>query len=308
MELSLILLEQVAAMLIIICIGIICRKVNLITPEGNKSITNLCLYVVNPIVIIVSFQQEFSMDILKGLLYAFVLSIIGLGIFILLSYIFVKGKDKENVAIERANSIYSNCGFMGIPLALALFGAEGVLYMTAINTVFNILVWTHNVVNISGDKSQVSLKKIVTNPNIIATVVGIILFVFNIHIPSPLSNALGFINSTITPLAMIIAGVTIADSHLLSALKKPKVYLVCILKLLLIPIVVICVFKLLPNINETAKIVTIIGLSCPAATINTMMSIRFDRNSGYSSELFGITSVLSVATLPVIIYIAQFIG
>ena len=155
MELSLILLKQVSVMLLLICIGAVCFKSKLISLEGNKNLTNLVLYVVNPAVIIVSYQQTFTPHLFKGLAYALLLSAAGLLIFIGLSYLLLRGKNQNNIIIERINASYSNCGFMGIPLALALFGSEGVLYITAINTVFNILIWTHGVAAISNNKSEV---------------------------------------------------------------------------------------------------------------------------------------------------------
>ncbi len=308
MELSLILLKQVAIMLMLVCIGALCFKTKLITKEGSKSLTNLILYVVNPAVIIVSYQQEFTPRLFKGLAYSLLISAAGLLVFIAVSYILIRGKDKDNVAIERINASYSNCGFMGIPLALALFGSEGVLYITAINTVFNILVWTHGVVTISGNRSEISIKKIITNPTIIATVLGFLLFAFQIKIPGLIFDALSYVNNIITPLAMFVAGVTIAGTSIFKALKKPGIYFVCALKLLIIPVLFILILYFFPCPNETAKITTIVGLSCPSATIGTMLAIRFDKNSSYSSEIFGLATILSIVTLPVIVYIVKAVG
>ncbi len=308
MELSLILLKQVSVMLILICIGAICFKTRLVSLEGNKSLTNLVLYIVNPAVIIVSYQQDFSPRLFKGLGYALLLSAAGLLLFIAVSYLFLRGKDKDSISIERINASYSNCGFMGIPLALALFGSEGVLYITAINTVFNIMVWTHGVFTISGEKSEVSFKKIITNPTILATILGFLLFVFQIRIHGLLFDTLSYVNNIITPLAMFVAGVTIANSSLLKALRKPKIYFVSALKLIITPVILILLLYFFPCPNETAKITTIVGLSCPSATIGTMLAIRFDKNSSYSSQMFGLSTILSVVTLPIIVYIAKAVG
>lgn len=295
-------------MLILICIGAICFKTRLISLEGNKSLSNLVLYVVNPAVIIVSYQQDFTMRLFKGLGYALLLSLSGLLLFIAISYLLLRGKNKDNISIERINASYSNCGFMGIPLALALFGSEGVLYITAIITVFNILSWTHGVFTISGDKSEVSIKKIATNPTIIATLLGFLLFVFQIRIPGLIFNTLSYVNNIITPLAMFVAGVTIANSNILKALKNPKIYFVSALKLLIIPVILILLLYLFPCPNETAKITTIVGLSCPAATTGIMLAIKFDKNPSYSSQIFGLSTIFSIVTLPIIVFIAKAVG
>ena len=289
MELSLILLKQVVIMLILVGIGAICYKVKLISKEGNKSLTNLILYVANPMLIITSYQQDFSYYLLKGLGITFVLSAAGFGIFGLFARIFIrKGSD---AVIERLNATYSNCGFMGIPLALALFGTEGVFYVTAVNTAFNIIIWTFGVYSVTKDKSFISVKKIVTNPTIIATILGFVLFALRIKIPS----------SGVTPLAMVVAGVTIAQNNILKAFLSARIYIVCALKLIIVPALLAVLFAFVPDINNTAVTTALMCLSCPSATIATMFAIRFNKSSGYSAQIFGVTTILSVISLPLII-------
>lgn len=299
MELSLILLKQVVIMLILVGIGAICYKVKLISKEGNKSLTNLILYVANPMLIITSYQQDFSYYLLKGLGITFVLSAAGFGIFGLFARIFIrKGSD---AVIERLNATYSNCGFMGIPLALALFGTEGVFYVTAVNTAFNIIIWTFGVYSVTKDKSFISVKKIVTNPTIIATILGFVLFALRIKIPEIIFTPCNYLSSVVTPLAMVVAGVTIAQNNILKAFLSARIYIVCALKLIIVPALLAVLFAFVPDINNTAVTTALMCLSCPSATIATMFAIRFNKSSGYSAQMFGVTTILSVISLPLII-------
>lgn len=300
-ELVLLLFKQVLIMLMLVGTGALCYKVRLISKEGNASLTNLVLYVVNPLLILVSYQQDFSYRLLKGLGIAFVLSVIGFGIFGLFAFLIIRGKDSGDTIVERLNATYSNCGFMGIPLALALFGSEGVFYVTAVNTAFNIIVWTVGVYSITKDKSMISVKKIITNPTIIATVLGFLLFLFRIEIPNIIFTPCDYLASTVTPLAMIVAGVTIAQNNILRAFLKPRIYLVCALKLAVVPVLLAFLFALIPDINNTAVTTALMCLSCPSATIATMFAIRFNKSAAYSAQMFGITTILSVITLPLVI-------
>lgn len=291
-------------MLVYLCVGAVCFKTKLVTNEGNKSLSNLVLYVANPLLILVSYQQDFSVKLLKGLGQTLLLTALGYAVFIALGIVFVKNKDGVETAIERFSVIYSNCGFMGIPIAKVLLGSEGVFYITAFNTVFNLLVWTHGVVLISGDKRQINIKKVATNPTIIATLVGFILFVTRVSLPEILFTACNNISLTVAPLAMIVAGVTIAQTNPKKAFANMRVYYVTFLKLVLIPFAVILLFKFLPfAIDQTVLITTILAFACPSATICTMFSIRFDKNDRYSAEIFAVTTILSVASMPVMIYL-----
>ena len=73
------------------------------------------------------------------------------------AYLFIRPREGSNTEIERFSSIYSNCGFMGIPLVNAMFGMEGVFCLTAFITVFNLTVWTHGVILITGEKDVKSV-------------------------------------------------------------------------------------------------------------------------------------------------------
>lgn len=298
MELSLILLKQVLIMLILVGIGALCYKVKLISKEGNKSLTNLVLYVANPMLIITSYQQDFSYYLLKGLGLTFVLSAVGFAVLGFFARVFIrKGND---AIIERLNATYSNCGFMGIPLALALFGTEGVFYVTAVNTAFNIIIWTLGVYSVTKDKSFISIKKIATNPTIVATVLGFALFALRIKIPEIIFTPCNYIASVVTPLAMIVAGVTIAQNNILKAFSNVRIYMVCALKLVIVPAVLAVLFALVPDINNTAVTTALLCLSCPSATIATMFAIRFNKSAGYSAQIFGVTTILSVISLPLV--------
>ena len=139
-----IVLNQIIIMALLITAGVICYKCGIIGKEATQSLSSLVLMVVNPIVILVSYQQPFEKRMLKGLLWSLLLALISTVISIVISKVFIR-KKSGRLAVERFSCIYSNCAFMGIPLVSALYGSEGVFYLTAFVTVFNLFVWTHGV-------------------------------------------------------------------------------------------------------------------------------------------------------------------
>ena len=149
-----------------------------------------------------------------------------------------------------------------------------------------------------------NIKKVATNPTIIATILGLVLFVAKIKIPEVPYSAFNNMGGTVGPLAMLVAGVTIARTNFLKAIVKPRIYLVTALKLLIIPIVCVLVCKLVPfNVNEVSMLTTILAFSCPSATVCTMFAIRYDKNATYSAEIFAVTTLLSVITMPLVIFL-----
>lgn len=302
MENAEIILYQTLIMLILIIVGIICKKTKIITDDGNKELSKLVLTVVNPIVILMAYQTDYKPQLVKNLLIAFGLSILSYIILIVAAYLLIPQKDERETQIERFSAIYSNCGFMGIPLVNALFGSEGIFYLTAFLTVFNLVVWTHGIILISGERNLKNIVKVFYSPVIISIVLGIIMFFAQIRLPDIITDSLNFISNLNTPLAMIVSGVTIADTKILKLLKKPGIYYVSFLKLILLPLILIAVFSLF-NVNEQIRITVLVAASAPAAAMCTLQCIRYEKNSLYASEIFAASTILSVVTLPIIVHI-----
>lgn len=302
MENAEIILNQTLIMLILIIVGIICKKTKIITDDGNKELSKLVLTVVNPIVILMAYQTDYKPQLVKNLLIAFRLSILSYIILIVAAYLLIPQKDGRETQIERFSAIYSNCGFMGIPLVNALFGSEGIFYLTAFLTVFNLVVWTHGIILISGERNLKNIVKVFYSPVIISIVLGIIMFFAQIRLPDIITDSLNFISNLNTPLAMIVSGVTIADTKILKLLKKPGIYYVSFLKLILLPLILIAAFSLF-NVNEQVRITVLVAASAPAAAMCTLQCIRYEKNSLYASEIFAASTILSVVTLPIIVHI-----
>lgn len=323
MSYSIILIQQIIIIFIIIFIGVICYKTKLISDETNSKLSNILLMLIIPMVIFVSYQRDFSFDLLGGLLISLLLALVTHIISIAISYLMLRRKrrklvivdgipvkqyeDNKDVGVERISSIYANVGFMGIPLVDGLFGSEGVFYITASITMFYLLTWTHGVIMIS-DSESLKLKDILKklmSPTIIAIILGILFFVLQIRIPDIMYDALSYIGNMNTPFAMLIAGVTIGKSNIIQLFTKNlRNYYVIFLRLLLIPLITLFIYIWLP-IDDTVKIVAIIAASLPTATMGTLLAIRYNKNSVLAAEIFTVATLLSVLTIPFIIKIAE---
>ncbi|MBR7083710.1 MAG: AEC family transporter, partial [Oscillospiraceae bacterium] len=120
-----IVLHQAIIMFILILVGALCFKLKLLSKETVSQISGFVLKVVNPIVILMAYQREFRGDLVRNLGYTFILSVTAYIIAMLIAYLCIRNKEGRETVIERFSCIYSNCGFMGIPLVQAMFGYEG---------------------------------------------------------------------------------------------------------------------------------------------------------------------------------------
>ncbi|MBE6861981.1 MAG: AEC family transporter [Ruminococcus sp.] len=296
--------RQTIIMLILIFTGVLCAKTKIIGKEANRDLSKFVLQVINPVVIFMAYQSEYRPELAKNLLVTFGLSLLSFVIMITLAYVFVRKKEKRETEIERFSLIYSNCGFMGIPLVSALFGDEGVFYLTAFITVFNIFVWTHGIILISGEKSMKNIVKVLRSPTIISIALGLICFFARIKLPEVPAQALTFIKEINTPMAMIVSGVTMADTDVFKLVKNLRVYIICALRLLVIPLAVVGVLSVF-DIDSKVRLTIIAASAAPPAAMCTLHCIRYGKNSVYSSEIFTAGTILSVLTLPLIVKIAE---
>lgn len=299
-----IVLNQAIIMFILILVGALCFKLKLLSKESVSQISGLVLKVVNPIVILMAYQREFRPDLVKNLGLTFVLSVLAYVVAMLVAYLLIHEKEGRETVIERFSCIYSNCGFMGIPLVQAMFDYEGVFYLTAFLTIFNALVWSHGVMQMSGEKSLKSLGKVLRSPAIIAIALGMILFFARITLPPVIAETFKEIGSLNSPLAMIVAGATIVQTDLLKVFKKPRIFYICFLKLLLVPVLIILAFKLFA-FDKTIEMTVLAAAAAPSAAICTMQCLNYHRNASYASELFGVTTLFSIGTMPLMMILYE---
>ncbi len=303
---------QIIIMFLLILIGIICYRIRLIDQNTNKKLSDIVLMLVSPVLIIISYQREYDETLLSGLFISLILAVITHIFGIVIGKVMLRGeKHRENLPIEQFAVIYSNCGFIGIPMAGGLFGSEGVFYITAYLTIFNLLVWTHGVIIMTGkggsksDKRNIkSMGKALLSPSIIAAVVGFLLFITRIMLPEVLKDTLTYISDMNTPLAMLVAGVTIAQTDIKKLFVKLRIYYISFIKLLLIPIAMLFIFRLF-NVPNVVILTSVLAAACPTAATVNLFAIRYEKNYLYASELFAVSTITSMVTIPFVMYISN---
>lgn len=301
MELASIAFHQTMVMLIIILIGGISYRSGVISNETSKKLSDILVKIVNPLVIFTSFQMEFDMEVLKGLAAVFVLAFGAHFIGILCAGLVAKDQ------VEAWTVTYSNCGFMGIPLIHALLGAKGVVYLSAYIAVFNLVAWTHGVSLMSGQKTS-DVKSVLKMPTIIALILGFACFLIHLQLPGLIVEPLEKVAGMNTPLAMLIAGVTIAQSDMKAALVEVRNYFIVACKLLVVPAICAVLYSFVP-VDRIVYITAVAATACPTAALGTILAVKYNRGEEKASQLFTISTTLSMITIPVVmILVGKLIG
>ena len=168
--------EKIIEMFLILLGGVIVYKAGLIDDKTVPKLSNLLLMFISPLLIFQSYQMEFEMRLFYGLLWTLTASAVTFAVTIVLSELLFRKKG-ERTPVEKIAVIYSNSGFIGLPLINGIIGSEGIFYMTAYLTVFNLLLWTHGVLVMGSAGSFKEMCKNLLTPTIIAIFAGVVCFV-----------------------------------------------------------------------------------------------------------------------------------
>lgn len=312
MEYSLILMNQVFIMFLLILVGFLLYQVKLIDTHGNTQLTNLLLYVIMPLLILDTYQMDYDPQKSKNLLLGFAVSFLSILIAVFIAKLTKIGGKKELAPTEQFGVIFTNCGFMAIPLMDALFGQIGVFYCNTYLTIFNFIVWTYGLALMQHKtknpvkKSFLETLKPFLTPTMICIVLGLFMYFLQIKLPKPIAKGVSYIASMNTPLAMIVSGVYIAQSNLLSALKNLRIYYISFLKCFAVPAAVLILFLFIP-MDETLRLTILIAAACPTASNSMLFANRFNRDVNNASHIFAVTTLLSIISLPIVILAAKFV-
>ena len=310
MELALILSKQVLTMFILMAVGVVIVKTKLVEVSGVKNLTNVLLYLVSPALLISTYQTAFDAIKLKGLMLALVFSVISHVVSIFMNRWLLRKGAIDKAGVEEFATVYTNSGFIGIPLIEASFGSEGVFYCTAYLTVFNVLMWTHGVYILKkGEKGSISLKSIFMNPGVIGCAVGFLLYVLQITLPSVVGNAVRYLGNMNTPLALLISGILLANTDLKALLKNKRLFYVSFLRIILTPLVVLGLF-LLMRVNTWhanagfIAVLCMISTACPTGQAAGFFATRCGADGEYGGQIMTLTTLCCIVTLPLIASLA----
>lgn len=305
------LVQQVGVIFILLGIGIFIKKKGMVTLEGARQFSNFSLVIVTPTLLVNTFQRDFDPKQLIALGVSLLLAVAFHVMAVLLNKLFLRRRNDNQYPIEQLAAVCSNCGFMGIPLMMAVMGEETMLYAAIYIGIFNIYIWSHGKMVIQ-KASFVSWREVIKAPGTIGALLGVGLFLLQIRLPTVARDAMQFIASMNTPLPTVITGVFIADISLKKALINRRVYYTSFLRLVLYPLIFLAIIWALRipqwfDGGYTVALAALISCSCPGAVSLIMMPAKFGGDTEYGANIIAVSSALSIITIPAIATLAQWL-
>ena len=302
-----ILTNQVAIMLLLILAGMLCYRLHLLTDRGVKELSGIVLQVVNPIVILLAYHRKLELRLVQNLGWTFLLSAVAMGAGIGLATLLIRNKPGRETAVERLSAVYSNCGFMGYPLMLALLGSIGVFYGSAYVVVFTFLTWTYGVFAMTGDRSQLKLRPLLLNPGVISIVLAMALFLLQITLPEIVMVPITYLSDLNTPLPMVVVGYQLSHADFRAALQGINSWISMLLRLVAFPLLSLGVCLAL-GLDSRLTVITVIAASAPPAALMSMFSAKFKLDTALASSMVSVQTAFSALTMPLMVSLANYLA
>lgn len=298
-----VLLQQMLALFIMMLVGFLCARAGVLDSKTTKKISWLVINVGNPGLILAAGMNNEKRIPASNLLIVLLLVVIINGGLILFSVflpriIFAR---RENYGIFRSMMVFSNNGFMGIPLLAAVYGGESVLYATLFIMAFNILIYTYGIRTIkdgSEGGNEFHIKD-VFNAGVISALIAMVLYFSGVQLPDFIKTTASNFSSLTAPLSMLVIGASFTEFKLSELFTNIRLIVFSIIKLLLIPIISLLIIKQFvtdPMILATS----LVTLSTPVASMVAMLAKEYDSNYTLAAKGVALTTILSVITMPVV--------
>lgn len=319
-------LSTMASLFLCIFIGYIAAKKNIIDEHGIDRLNVFLLNVTFPFMMVAIFNIELTPEIIEkgipvfmyGVFYQFLLAIIAFGFTKVVNFGVERpetvGFDRNQVA--KFLMIFTNTGFVGLPLVGAVLGADGLLYATLLNIPFNILCFSFGIYLLQPQgENHISIKSIFLTPTMIGIGIGLVLLLSQLVIPGTFEvdgeivRLPGFITKTInmvggitSPLAMIIVGASLKKTNFIRVFSDWRLHVFSFVKLIIAPIITYLICSLFINDPQILLIVTVFA-ALPSATVGTILAERFGHDYVFASEVVFISTLYALITVPLVFLI-----
>jgi len=297
--------NQVLILSIMMVIGIYARRKGFIDDRVEKGLSAILINITLPLMIINSFCLEFDKDIMGNAIKIFLYSIvIHLVLLILSRCIYFKANDRKKPLLIFTTS-FSNCAFMGYPVLNSIFGEIGVFYASIFTMVFTALVWTIGVSLFTGKISmKEASKSILKNPSIWAVIIGIVIFIGQIKLPYAINSTVKSVGTMTTPISMIIIGSMLCGSNIKEMIGDFSLYYLSIVRLILVPIATYFIMNMF-NIDSMLVAICTLLMAMPGAVVGPVIALSAGGDGKYGSQCIFITTLLSVITIPLFVYLVR---
>ena len=297
---------QMLAFLLMIGAGYFITRRGMLDEHANSQISGLLVHVFNPLLIVSSAADSVGLissgDLRTVGLIASGMFAVFIPVGMMLSPLFDKDRDQRK--IFQLMFVFSNLGFIGIPVVSSIVGAEYVVYVTEFILIYTILLYTYGVGFLNRKFSLSALKEMV-NPGTVLSLAALVIIIWEIQVPDFLKTAASYMGNATSPLALIAIGFQLAKADLKKIFGQLRLYVFAVVKLLVLPLLLLPLLKLMTSDVHLIS-VCMVMFGMPVGNIPLMLGLQKGIDVSTGSAAIILTTVLCVFTIPVLMFAAAY--
>ncbi len=283
------------AIFALIGVGFLVRKLNIVSEQGQKSITNLVVDVILPCNIIKAFLTADVDQIRDDGLWVLGISLVFHFFCIVYGRLLFRKPPESERNCLRFAALCSNAGFMGNPVAEGLYGLTGLALANVYLIPMRTMMWSTGIAIFSGSHDwKGTVKKVLSHPCIIAVELGVLGMLLRVELPELIMKPVGYFSSCNTAMSMLIIGMILARIEPKQFMDK-TVLLFTVHRLVILPVLVFAACSLLP-VSTTARNICVILAAMPVAANTSILADKYDANPIYATKLVVVSTLLSIPT------------
>jgi len=297
------IIDSIVILFILMGVGYVSYKSGIITRDGAHGLSSFLVNITLPSLIVVSMQIPLSDETFGRTMEMFAIAVI----YYILSFAFAFTVPKYLTDSDLEKGVYSfmlvfsNLGFMGIPVTAAIFGSEAVFYTSLVMLPFGILAFSVGILMLRPDMGKYFDPKLFLNSGIVASLIGLVFFFTGFHIPGPFIDVLEILGSITTPLAMVVTGSLLATMPASSMFKDFRIYAMTLFRLIIIPAVLYLILRPFVSDNLLLGIIVILA-GMPVAANAVLLAEEYNVDSSAASKGVFISTLLCIFTIPLMAY------
>ncbi|MCR5625456.1 MAG: AEC family transporter [Lachnospiraceae bacterium] len=292
-----VVLQQMGVIVILVAAGIYLYKKDVIDNITSQKISVIVMDICNPALILASIlsgnvtatHKDLIMAIIYGAAFYFILVVLG----VVLPLVLKVEKDKRR--FYNLMTVYTNVGFIGIPVARAILPENAILYVIVCNVMYSLLFYTHGITVLSNGKEKMDIKKVLS-PGTIMAVLSLVVCWFKFTPPPIVSNSIIHIGNATVFLSMALLGVSIARSDVGKGFKDIRIWGYIIIRMILLPIAVFFIMRAM-GCNDNTVLGFALMAMMPVGNLPLIQSEKIGEDTELLSKAITVTTVVSMATI-----------
>ena len=295
---------QMLALLIMIGAGFFLTKTGMMDAHTNTQMSKMIVNLFNPLLILSSAANSAGLVPLGTIGLVGIIALGMLAVFVVTGMVLSPLFDKipEQRKIFQEMFVFSNLGFIGIPVVSSILGEEYVVYVTEFLLIYTIVFYTYGVALMDGKFSPSSLKSMF-NPGTISGLLALLIIACGIQLPGFIKTAVTYLGNVTSPMALVAVGFTLAHSDLKKIFCQPRLYVFSAIKLLLLPLAMLPLLKLITG-DQALISVCIVMFGMPIGNMPLILGTQKGIDPSTCSAAIILTTILCVFTIPVLLTFA----